>query len=57
MYIILAIIIVLAASFILWRTLSRKQDREKLVSYVCPQCGEHDCDCYREDKTNPADTD
>jgi hypothetical protein len=57
MNIIIVFIMVLAALAILWWVLSRKKDTQKPVTYVCPQCGDHHCDCYREDKTKPADMD
>jgi len=57
MNIIIVSLIVLAAAFFLWRVLSRKQETEKPVTYVCPKCGEHHCDCHRENESTPWDPD
>lgn len=55
MNIIIVLIAVLAAFVILWIVLSKKKDSEKVVTYECPQCGEHHCDCYQKDETKPTD--
>jgi len=57
MNIIIVFILVLAAAVILWWALSRKKDPKKPVTYVCSQCGDHHCDCYREGETKSSDAD
>ena len=57
MNIIIIFIAVLAAFVILWLVLSKKKDSQKAVAYVCPNCGEHHCDCYKADDTSPQDRD
>ena len=48
-------IVVLIAAFavflIFWFVLSRrKQQEDKPLTYVCMECGEKNCNCYREDE-------
>ncbi len=40
-----------AVFLVLWFVLSRRKDREdKPVTYVCMECGEKNCNCYREEE-------
>ncbi len=50
MKIIVVFIIVLVAVLTLWLAFSKKKDSQKPVVYSCQNCGEHHCDCYREDE-------
>ncbi|MEW6672274.1 MAG: hypothetical protein AB1427_11265 [Thermodesulfobacteriota bacterium] len=54
---IIIFIIVLVAAVILWLVFSKKRDTEKAVTYECPHCGEHHCDCYRKDEIRQPDKD
>lgn len=48
---IVAVIAAFAVFIILWFVLSRRKQREdKPATYVCMDCGEKDCNCYREDE-------
>ena len=55
--IIFVIVIVSVGFAILWVMLSKKQDTKKQVTYVCTQCGEHDCNCNRIDEIKSSDKD
>lgn len=54
MSIVLVILIILATGVILWWGLTRRRSTQKPTTYTCPVCGEHHCDCYREDETKPS---
>jgi hypothetical protein len=53
--IFLIFIAALAALVILWLLISRRQGKKKPVAYVCDQCGESHCDCYREEEIKASD--
>ncbi len=43
----------LVGGLLLWRLLSQpKSSEEKPVRFVCKECGETHCNCYREDETS-----
>jgi preprotein translocase subunit YajC len=48
---IITILSAFAVFIIFWFVLSRrKQQEDKPVTYVCMECGEKNCNCYREDE-------
>jgi hypothetical protein len=50
---IITILAAFAVFLVLWIVLSRRKEREeKPVTYVCMECGEKDCNCYREKETH-----
>jgi hypothetical protein len=47
---IITILAAFAVFLVLWIVLSRRKEKEeKPVTYVCMECGEKDCICYREE--------
>ena len=48
---IVALLAVFAIFLIFWLVLSRRKGQEdKPVTYVCMECGEKHCNCYRKDE-------
>jgi hypothetical protein len=48
---IVAVIAAFAVFIILWFLLSRRNKQEDTpATFVCTECGEKDCNCYREDE-------
>mgnify|MGYP001087936765 CR=1 FL=1 len=48
---IVAVIAAFAVFVVLWLVLSRQKKREdKPDTYVCTECNEQNCNCYREDE-------
>jgi len=48
--IILTLIIVAAALIWLWVIKTRSAPESEIPVYVCPECGDHHCNCYLEDE-------
>jgi hypothetical protein len=48
---IVALLAAFAIFIVFWLVLSRRKGQEeKPVTYVCTECGEKDCSCYRQDE-------
>lgn len=48
---IVVLLVAFAVFLVFWLVLSkRKQPDDKPVTYVCMECGEKHCNCYREDE-------
>jgi len=48
--IILTLVIVAAALIWLWVIKTRSAPESEIPVYVCPECGDHHCNCYLEDE-------
>ncbi len=46
--IILALLILAILLVLFWLIKKEKTKEDKIPSYVCPECGEHHCNCYLE---------
>jgi hypothetical protein len=47
---IVLLLIIIAALIWFWLSKTEKKSENETPVYVCPECGDHHCNCYLEEK-------